>query len=62
MANPTALLLSGVMMLRYMELGEVATRIEKSVLGVIRDGKFLTGDLGGTSGTKAFTDEVIKNL
>lgn len=62
MANPTALLLSGVMMLRYMELEEVATRIEKSVLGVIRDGKVLTGDLGGKSGTKAFTDEVIKNL
>ncbi len=62
MANPTALLLSGVMMLRYLEMGEVATKIEKSVLGVISEGKILTGDLGGKHGTIAFTDEVIRNL
>ena len=38
-ANPTALLLSAVMMLRHMELGDHASRIQKSVLQVISEGK-----------------------
>lgn len=45
-ANPTALLLSSVMMLRYMGLGEYGRRIETAALDVIREGKTLTGDLG----------------
>jgi len=49
-------------MLRYMNLQTQAAQIEKSVLNVIKDGKVLTGDLGGNAGTKAFTDEVIKRL
>ncbi|KAH3833063.1 hypothetical protein DPMN_106364 [Dreissena polymorpha] len=39
LANPTALLLSAVMMLRYMEMGTYASRIETAALSVIRDGK-----------------------
>ena len=38
-ANPTALLLSAVMMLRYMGLTDYARRIESSALEVIREGK-----------------------
>uniref|UniRef100_A0A1I8GPS0 isocitrate dehydrogenase (NAD(+)) n=1 Tax=Macrostomum lignano TaxID=282301 RepID=A0A1I8GPS0_9PLAT len=38
LANPTALLLSGVMMLRHMQLGEFADRIEKACLDSIGDG------------------------
>lgn len=36
-ANPTALLLSAVMMLRYMELGSYADRIENAAFAVIRE-------------------------
>lgn len=39
LANPTALLLSSVMMLRHMKLNEFASRIEKAVLKTIADGK-----------------------
>jgi hypothetical protein len=41
-ANPTALLLSAVMMLRYMKLGEHAARVEKGVLHTIADRKVRT--------------------
>lgn len=45
-ANPTALLLSAVMMLRYMELGQYADKIERACFDVIRGGEHLTADLG----------------
>eukprot|EP00276_Gloeochaete_wittrockiana_P017599 CAMPEP_0184337218 /NCGR_PEP_ID=MMETSP1089-20130417/5578_1 /TAXON_ID=38269 ORGANISM="Gloeochaete wittrockiana, Strain SAG46.84" /NCGR_SAMPLE_ID=MMETSP1089 /ASSEMBLY_ACC=CAM_ASM_000445 /LENGTH=321 /DNA_ID=CAMNT_0026662773 /DNA_START=68 /DNA_END=1030 /DNA_ORIENTATION=- len=54
-ANPTALLLSGVMMLRDMGYGEHAQRIESAVLRTIGEGRALTGDLGGKSTTSEFT-------
>ena len=38
-ANPTALLLSAVMMLRHMELRQHADKIENAALGVIREGQ-----------------------
>ncbi|XP_064646557.1 isocitrate dehydrogenase [NAD] subunit alpha, mitochondrial-like [Lineus longissimus] len=62
-ANPTALLLSAVMMLRYMGLGSYGARIEKSCFETIREGKYLTGDLGGSAKcsdfTKAICDKVV---
>ncbi|KAK9711631.1 NAD-dependent isocitrate dehydrogenase [Basidiobolus ranarum] len=61
-ANPTALLLSSVMMLRHMKLESFANSIESAVLKTIADGKTLTGDLGGKSTNSQFTAEVIKNL
>ncbi|XP_052795378.1 isocitrate dehydrogenase [NAD] subunit alpha, mitochondrial-like [Mya arenaria] len=62
LANPTALLLSAVMMLRYMSLGDFARRIESSALSVIRDGQVLTGDLGGKSTCSQFTDEICRRV
>jgi isocitrate dehydrogenase (NAD+) len=62
LANPTALLLSGIMMLRHMGLPSHASRIESAVLNVIRDRKVLTGDLGGKAKNSEFTAEVIRNL
>jgi len=58
-ANPTALLLSGVMMLRH--LGEVAAadRVEDAVRRVLGDGKVRTGDLGGTASTRQYADALI---
>ncbi|VDM70497.1 unnamed protein product, partial [Strongylus vulgaris] len=46
-ANPTALLLSAVMMLRYMNLTSYATKVERAVFDAIADGTAKTGDLGG---------------
>ncbi|KAL1914381.1 uncharacterized protein VTP21DRAFT_8961 [Calcarisporiella thermophila] len=61
-ANPTALLLSAIMMLRHMRLTDYAERIERAVLKTIADGKVLTGDLGGRSTNTEFTKEIIRNL
>ena len=53
-ANPTALLLSSIMMLRHMRLFEHADKIEKAIFKTIASGD-RTGDLGGKLGTKEFT-------
>lgn len=58
-ANPTALLLSGVMMLRHLGHLEQADRIMNSVLRVCSDGKCLTIDLGGSASTNEYKVEVI---
>jgi len=61
-ANPTALLLSSVMMLRHMQLTSYADKIENAVLKTISQGQYLTGDLGGRSTNTQFTNEIIKNI
>lgn len=45
LANPTALLLSAVMMLRHMKLNTYADKIQDACFAVIKEGKYLTGDL-----------------
>lgn len=60
-ANPTALLLSSIMMLRHMSLFEHANQIEKAVFDTIAAGE-RTGDLGGNLGTSEFTDCIISRL
>lgn len=63
MANPTALLLSSVMMLNHMGLETHASKIEKAVLGTIASGpEYRTGDLGGSATTTSFTEAIMKNL
>jgi len=61
-ANPTALLLSGVMMLRHLNLFNHARRIEQCCFDTIKDGKVITGDLGGTGKCSEFTDEICKRV
>jgi len=61
-ANPTALLLSGCMMLRHLGLPDIAEKIRKSTLDVIAEGKFRTADLGGHASTTAFTQAVCDKL
>lgn len=58
-ANPTALILSAVLMLRRLGEDAAAGRIESAVRRVIAEGKTVTGDLGGGAGTREFTDAVI---
>ena len=64
MANPTATLLSAVMMLRHLEMFDVADRVEASIALTLEKGP-RTGDICGDlppSGTREFTDAVIANL
>ena len=62
LANPTALLLSGVMMLRHLDLVQQADMIQTACLKTIADGKYRTGDLGGNATTTQYTDAVIGNM
>lgn len=61
-ANPTAAILSGVMMLRFIGEMEAADKIDTAIKNVLKAGKVLTVDLGGKATTDEFTEEVIKNL
>jgi isocitrate dehydrogenase (NAD+) len=61
-ANPTALLLSGCMMLRHLGLNGHADRIHGACLGVIAEGKWRTRDLGGKAGTSDFVKAIIGKL
>lgn len=60
-ANPTALLLSAIEMLRYIKEFDYAEKIEKALFKTLSDGKF-TQDLGGRCTTDEFTQAVINNL
>ena len=60
-ANPTALLLSAIEMLKYIGENDCAKKIEKALFLTLKSGKS-TMDLGGNLGTKEFADEIIKNL
>lgn len=61
-ANPTALLLSAIMMLRH--LGELlaAQKIEDAVHQVYRERKTLTRDIGGTATTTEFAESVVRRV
>src|ERR1700683_4929938 len=61
-ANPTALLMSSIMMLRYLGERSAALKIEDALHRVYREGKTLTRDVGGTSSTADFTKAVIRTL
>ncbi|KAI7864590.1 isocitrate dehydrogenase, NAD-dependent [Spinellus fusiger] len=61
-ANPTAMLLSSVMMLRHLNLYEHANRISNAVYETIQSGSARTADIGGKHTTKEFTAAVINKL
>ena len=61
-ANPTALMLSAVMMLTHMGEDNASHKLQSSVEAVYREGKFLTGDVGGTASTGEFADAVIRAI
>lgn len=61
-ANPVALLLSAIEMLKYINQQNTAEKIEKALFSVIKEGKCLTSDLGGNASTTDFTNEIIKKL
>jgi isocitrate dehydrogenase (NAD+) len=61
-ANPTALILSAELMLRYMGEQAAADRVRRAVETVLTEGKTLTGDLGGAANTEQFTAAVGERL
>jgi isocitrate dehydrogenase (NAD+) len=61
-ANPTALLLSAVLMLRHIDEGAAATRIMDALGRVMTAGETRTRDLGGTASTFEFADAVCRAL
>jgi isocitrate dehydrogenase (NAD+) len=61
-ANPGALVLAACMMLEHLGEAERAQRIRRALETVIREGKTVTRDLGGTASTTEFTDAVIARL
>jgi isocitrate dehydrogenase (NAD+) len=62
LANPTALLLSAVMMLRHIDEGDAADRIMQGLGAVLLGKSVRTRDLGGTASTLEFADAVCRAL
>src|ERR1700678_2924274 len=61
-ANPTALLMSAILMLRHIDEDAAAKRIEDSLHTVYKEGKHLTRDVGGSASTTEFTETVIRTM
>ncbi len=61
-ANPTAVMLSAVLMLDYLNEPEAARRMRAAIEAVYAEGKHITRDLGGTAGTDEFTDAVVNTI
>ncbi len=62
LANPTALLLSAIMMLRHIGEADAAGRIESASNKILENRKTVTRDLGGTASTSQYTDAIIAAL
>jgi isocitrate dehydrogenase (NAD+) len=61
-ANPTALLQSGILMLRHIDERAAAEKIERAMLEVFAEGKVRTRDIGGTAKTAEFADAIIQKM
>ncbi len=61
-ANPTAMILSGVLMLRHLGEQAAAERVEEATRAVIAEGTATTYDLGGPAGTSEFADAIVARL
>lgn len=61
-ANPTAMILSAVMMLRYIGEADAAARIDAALSAALADKACVTPDLGGTAGTRAMADSIAERL
>jgi len=61
-ANPTALMLSGVLLLRHIGEQAAAERVEGAIRAVLAEGRTVTYDLVGTAGTSQFADAIVARL
>jgi isocitrate dehydrogenase (NAD+) len=60
--NPTALLLSAKLMLEHLGESAAAERLEQAIVDVIREGKQVTYDLGGTAGTREMGEAIVARM
>ncbi|GFP37036.1 isocitrate dehydrogenase [Candidatus Hakubella thermalkaliphila] len=61
-ANPTAIILSGYLMLKHLGEGEAAQRLLVAVEDVISDGEHVTRDLGGSATTWKMAEAIVEKL
>ena len=61
-ANPIASIRSAGLMLEFLGEEEAASKVEKAVEGNLDQGKLLTPDMGGNSGTEEVIDDIVKRL
>jgi isocitrate dehydrogenase (NAD+) len=61
-ANPTALLQSGILMLRHLNERDAAEKIEAAMLKVFKEGKTRTRDIGGEAKTAEFAEAIIASM
>ena len=61
-SNPSAMILSAVMMIDHLGEASEARRLEKALFDVLNERKFLTPDLGGSSKTMEMAEEIISKL
>jgi isocitrate dehydrogenase (NAD+) len=61
-ANPTALMLSAVMLLIHLGETEPARKLQDAIEHVYREGRSITGDVGGSASTEEFTDAVVRKI
>jgi isocitrate dehydrogenase (NAD+) len=61
-ANPLALIMSAVMMLQHIHEDAIAQRVQTAYEAVLKEGKTLTRDLGGTASTSEFADAIIARM
>ncbi len=61
-ANPLATLQSARTMLEYLDMGDAAERMQKAMEEALKSPETRTKDLGGTAGTKEFTQAIVANL
>jgi isocitrate dehydrogenase (NAD+) len=62
LANPTAMMMSSVLMLMHMNEHDAAKRLQSAIEKVYAEGRHLTTDVGGSASTSEFTDAVIAAL
>jgi isocitrate dehydrogenase (NAD+) len=62
LANPTALLLSAVLMLHHLDEGDAAARVMQAIGAVLTAGHVRTRDIGGTASTLEYADAVCRAL
>jgi isocitrate dehydrogenase (NAD+) len=61
-ANPTALLQSGILMLRHLGERQAADKVENAMLSIFEEGKVRTRDIGGSAKTAEFADAIIQRM
>jgi isocitrate dehydrogenase (NAD+) len=62
MANPTALLQTGIMMLRYLDERKAADLIERAMIHTLTNKQVRTRDLGGTASTTEYTESIVASM